>query len=211
MTEIQPSGVSRPQQPLYAPQQTDRQAAEQKQSSPKLTQVNLGRPGISDNGEESLRIARRLSEKTLSGIEEAQGALQEIGELWRAGKASADTLRAPASRILEAAGSSYQGIQPLMQDRQLQIGSYQVKGFELVGAQGVIPMDALLPNSEAPQAINQAWPQLESARQEAYSQQQRIDLQAAEALPEGPPPSAPAPSAGVHRLPPQGRILELLS
>ena len=133
-----------------------------------------------------------------------------MADSWRQGPASADQLREPASKVLEAAGTTYKGIQPLMTDQELQIGPHKVKGFELVGENGLVPMDALLPGDSAPQAINKAWSQLQVARELAGEQRDKLDQALGSPVQGAQKPQSVEVGAGLHQLPAQRRILELL-
>ena len=210
MTEIVRAGTTKITTPaqILVPADGEKTRAGQPEG-PRTDRVQIsGQAPAVDSERHYQRMAQELAYRTSRGIEDSRSSLSRVADLWRQGQASPENLRGPASQILEAAGTVYKGIQPLMSEQSLQVGPYRLKGFELVG--GLVPMDALLPNENAPAAINKAWANLEGAAAEATAQLEGVDRSIAESIPQT-EPGPVNPRAGVHNLPPQSRILELLS
>ena len=211
MTEILRTGRSVLAPTQLKPQDVELQPGRQEPKKQRADQVQISNvaPKV-DFERQSLKMAQELANRTLAGIEAAQQGVAQVADRWRQGPASADQLREPASKVLEAAGTTYKGIQPLMTDQELQIGPHKVKGFELVGENGLVPMDALLPGDSAPQAINKAWSQLQAARELAGEQRDKLDQALGSPVQGAQKPQSVEVGAGLHQLPAQRRILELL-
>lgn len=210
MTEIVRAGtgkIATPHSPAGLIPESPRNKEQHPERSLDSVQISGATPQI-DQTRQHQRMAQEIAHRTLKGMQQAQKSLAQIADAWREGNGTPEALRGPASSTLEAAGLSYKGIQPLMNDQVMQIGPYKLQGFELVG--GVIPMQALLPGDEAPAAINQGWERLQQALGQASEQLQNIDRSIVDSLPPGSPGGA-SYAAGAHNLPPRSRILELLS
>lgn len=210
MTEIVRAGTTKITTPALLPVPAEGgKSPKPDPEAPRSDRVQLsGQAPAVDQERQYQRMAQELASRTAKGISDARESLEAVANLWRANQATPENLREPASAILEAAGTTYKGIQPLMSDQTLQVGPYKLQGFELVG--GLVPMDALLPNDQAPAAINEAWGNLEQAAGAAESQLGAVDRSVAESIPQS-EPGPVSPRSGVHNLPPQSRILELLS
>ena len=162
-----------------------------------------------------LKMAQQLADRTLKALQQGQQGLAAVAEAWRTVQPpEGDQLTGPVGDILDAAGSSYRGIQPLMSNQSMQIGSHQVQGWEMVGGDGLIAMEALLPGGPAPELINQAWPKMSQALSVAQQQRDKLDSQladmASEGAPEDVPQGVPTPDSRVHRRIGAERMIELL-
>jgi hypothetical protein len=168
-----------------------------------------------DPERQHLKMAQQLADRTLKALQQGQQGLASVAEAWRtAHPPEGDQLTGPVGDILDAAGSSYRGIQPLMSNQSMQIGPHQVQGWEMVGGDGLIAMEALLPGGPAPELINQAWPKMSQALSIAQQQRDKLDSQmasmASEGSPEAAPQGIPAPDGRAHRRIGAERMIELL-
>lgn len=168
-----------------------------------------------DPERQHLKMAQQLADRTLKALQQGRQGLAAVAEAWRTVQPpEGDQLTGPVGDILDAAGSSYRGIQPLMSNQSMQIGSHQVQGWEMVGGDGLIAMEALLPGGPAPDLINQAWPKMSQALSVAQQQRDKLDSQladmASEGAPEDVPQGVPTPDSRVHRRIGAERMIELL-
>jgi len=168
-----------------------------------------------DPERQHLKMAQQLADRTLKALQQGQRGLASVAEAWRTAQPpEGDQLTGPVGDILDAAGSSYRGIQPLMSNQNMQIGPHQVQGWEMVGGGGLIAMEALLPGGPAPELINQAWPKMSQALGVAQQQRDKLDSQladmASEGAPEDMPQGVPTPDGQAHRRIGAERMIELL-
>jgi len=182
-----------------------------------------GQPAAgADPGVENNKIARKLIQLSLDGIQAADQVLSGVQEMWKEGQPSSEQLQPAAMKIIETAGRSYQGVSPLDSERAIVIGKDQkIPAFKLIGDSGsaLIEFSSLLSQPQGEQSLQVARENLEWARGElgkaSIALDQQILLHSQQALQQrGIQERPPVPeqlSASLHTGLTPSRIADLIS